>query len=94
MGLYCVGFHMATSVLWSSSNDSTCDISLTSTNSVDTIKCVHYQIYNLICVDFHMATSVLWSSSNDIRCDISLTIMSGVDNIKCVHYQIYNLNPW
>ena len=47
MGLFCLDSHMATLVLWSSSNDSTCDISLTSTSGVDTIKGVHYEIYNL-----------------------------------------------
>ena len=46
MGLFCGDFHMET-VLWSSSNDSTCHILMTITSGVDTIKCVHCQIYNL-----------------------------------------------
>ena len=35
---------MVTSVLWSSSNDSKCDMSWTNTSGVDTIKCVGDQI--------------------------------------------------
>ena len=46
MGLFCGDFHMET-VLWSSSKDSMCHILMTITSGVDTIKCVHCQIYNL-----------------------------------------------
>ena len=45
MGLYCGDFHMATSVLWSSGNDSGCDIAVTIMSGVDTIICIDYQIY-------------------------------------------------
>ena len=48
MGLFCVDFHMATSVLWSSSNDSTCDILLTThivgTHGHSTVYCIYPQI--------------------------------------------------
>ena len=46
MELDCRDFDMAT-VLWSSSNYSTCDILMTIASGADIIKCVYYQICNL-----------------------------------------------